>query len=84
MSILLSRRPRAGDQVRKDIRVLARLTQIYRCKKHGVQEASPLVLKGSLAAYARKLGVALCSEYRPQVSPEFPKKYEDCCQAFLA
>lgn len=48
------------EKIRKDIRVLADLTEVYCKKKHAGMVRSPVVAKGKMVNYAKELAVSLC------------------------
>ncbi len=51
-----------AKKIRKDIRVLADLTEVYCKRKHPDEEKAPIDTKGTLAEYTGELSVTLCSE----------------------
>jgi hypothetical protein len=54
-------------KIRKDIRVLASLTEIFCRNKHKSAEQSPLSPSGTLTEYASVLNVRLCEDCRKLV-----------------
>jgi len=60
--MFLARTKTEEEKIRKDIRVLADLTEIYCKKKHAGEVHSPIVAKGKTADYAESLQVSLCPE----------------------
>ncbi len=62
MALLFSRRRTPEEKIRKDIGVLADLTEIYCCQNHQERERRPIAVKGSLIDYAGELKVHVCGE----------------------
>ncbi len=62
MAFLIARRRTESEKVRKDIRVLAELTQVYCRAKHRERQRSAPAPRGELTAHAAALDVQLCSE----------------------
>jgi hypothetical protein len=59
---ILSPSKTAEGKIRRDIRVLADLTEVYCRKKHAGVKRTPIVAKGKLENYADALNVSLCPE----------------------
>jgi len=59
---ILSRPKTEEEKIRKDIRVLADLTEVYCKKKHAGAKHSPIVAKGKIAEYSDALSVSLCTD----------------------
>lgn len=55
------------QKIRRDLRVLSDLTEIYCREKHKNREKTPIVPKGTLMNYADVLRVSLCSDCRKLV-----------------
>jgi len=59
---ILSRPKTEEEKIRKDLRVLADLTEVYCKKKHAGVGRSPVVARGKTADYAEELKVSLCPD----------------------
>ncbi len=62
MAFLISKPKTDAEKIRKDIRVLADLTEVYCKAKHRERDRSAPLPRGELAAYASELQVRLCAE----------------------
>jgi len=50
------------EKIKKDIRVLADLTEVYCKKKHAGAERTPIIAKGRISGYGDLLKVSLCPD----------------------